>query len=196
MFITYKALDNIITEIIHISSSSKYDYLDEDEYLNAVNKLVEYQARKRSEFYENRRNKNVSYNFIPLSEVIVLAKPIIKPPFKYPGNIGYAQIENSPSVSIDISKEDRMIVQKLLFDIVGTHHWGVCKLFILNMYPNHCPESFVDKMYFVKRRGKNPLLGSKDGFFFLLDGVSSDQLLLDERLRNKWTKSLNEFYSS
>lgn len=195
IYITYKVLNNIIEDIIKVTSYHKYDYLDEDECLLVINQLNVYRLDKRSEFLENRRNKNTPYNFIPLHEVIIISKPLLQPPFKYPGNIGYAQIENSPSIAVDISKEDRRIVQKLLFDIIGKHHWGVCKLFVLNMYPNHCPESFIDKMYFANRRGNNPLLGSEDGFFFLLEGVKSDRLLLESRLRKQWLKSIEKFYS-
>ena len=195
MYITYKVLDNIVDDILKTTYNCQYDYLDKDIYLDILILLNDYRLEKKSEFLENRRNKDIPYNFIPLSEIIEISKPLLRPSFKYTGNIGYAQIENSPTVTVDLSKEDRRIIQKLLFDIVGTHHWGVCKLFVLNIYPNHCPESFIDKMYFVNRRGNNPLLGSEDGFFFLLDGVKSDQLLLDARLRKQWIKSINNFYS-
>ncbi len=187
MNITYKALHNIISEIRKISCTI--------ENSSAINRLCEYEKEQYYLFTTNRRNKNVPYNFIPLSEVISIAKPIIQPPFRYPGNIGYSQIESSPILSLDLSKEDRTIIQKLLFDIVGRHHWGICKLFVLNIYPNHCPESFIDKMYFANRRGRNPLLGSEDGFFYLLKGVSSDQLLLNNRNKRKWIKSISKYYA-
>lgn len=183
--ITYKVLENITTEIT-------CNYIEEN--FDSVEKLCKYTEKNKSIFLKNRRNKNVSYNFISLPEVISIIKPLIEPPFRYPGNIGYSQIENSPILSLDISKEDRTIVQKLLFDIIGKHHWGVCKLFILNMYPNHCTESFIDKMYFINRRGKNPSLGSKDGFFYLLEGISSDRLLLSKRNKRKWIKSINKYF--
>ena len=143
MYITYKALNNIISEILLVSSFRQLsdfqvmvdcdgtEIIDPEHKLRleAIDSISRYRLDKQKIFIDNRRNKNIPYNFIPLSEVIKLSKPLLKPSFKYPGNIGYAQIENSPTVAVDISKEDRCIVQKLLFDIIGTHHWGVCKLF-------------------------------------------------------------------
>lgn len=186
MFITYKTLENIISEITNIHSINK----NEDCLLELNNYLKE----KEKLFVDNRRNKNTSYHFIPISEVIEIAKPILEPPFKYPGNKGYSQIKNSNIISLDLSKEDRCIVQKLLFDIIGKHHWGICKIFVLNIYPNHCPEAFIDMMYFTNRRGNKPLLGSRDGFFYLLEGINSDQLLLGNRNKRKWIKSINKYY--
>lgn len=189
MNITFKTLYNIIAEIsspLLIEKDKKFD--------NVLNELCKYLSEKRSIFVKNRRNKNHPYNFIPLAEVIQLMKPILEPPFRYTGNIGYAQIENSPLFSLDLSKEDRSIIQKMLFDIIGKHHWGVCKLFVLNIYPNHCTESFIDKMYFINRRGKKPLLGSEDGYFYLLEGITSDKLLLSKRNKRKWIKSINKYF--
>jgi len=178
LLITTQSAFNIISNIKR--EIKKEDYLKHKKILIEVENFIE---KKEKEHRKNIRNNSYLYHNISLQELILLLKDVFSS-CRFKAGIGHTQIQTSDVLKKDISKNDRKIIQYLLFDIVGSHHWSVAKIITLQIYPHHVTSETIDKSYYNRSDRPNglgnclPLLKQMGrGFFSLNENVNSIDLL-------------------
>ena len=160
IFIKPCVLELIINKILLIKKP-KNIFLDNYEQLrsNILLDLNNFLIKKNEDlrlFIKSSMSKRKSVGFnnnIYLREVLKISKFLFSPPHKFTGSYYYLP-ESYYKIYGDITKYTRNIVMNILFEVIGSHHWGMNYIITSSIYPNDTNAGTIDKMYFNEIKKK------------------------------------------